>query len=646
MKSIWKKAQAEAAIWRVGALPGIAVIGLVVFARLTGSLQGLEWTAFDHFLRWRPAEPIDRRIVIVGINEADIRRAGSYPIPDRNIAALLRKLQTYQPAAIGLDIFRDLPVQPGHADLVNAFRDIKNLIVIDKLPDHKPAGDKLADRSSIAINPPPSLPSEQVGFADAILDSDGYLRRSLLGSYDAANRYRFSLTVKLAETYLATQGISLDNGVRDPIAMRFGNTELTRFQSNSGSYVNADAGGNQILINFRSGQHPFRYLALRDIENGTVDPNLIRGCIVLVGITAPSVKDIVNSAAIASDNPALIYGVEVQAHAISQIVSAVLDQRPLLKVWSDGWEYGWIIAWGILGISLGRFLRSPLKILLSLTGASIALVGLSFALLILGWWVPVVPALLVLVLNGAGLTASLFYRYEQDLHTRLQERQLIIEHTFNAIHNGPLQTLAKVLSQVQDQKLSPHQFSADLKHLNRELRTVYESVKREALVQGEHLYLGYNLELDLQAPIHEILYEVYSDVLERDFPCFKTLKVKVVKFEPINAQRLNIDQKRGLCRFLEEALCNVGKHAIGVTWLNVACIHSQGKNIIRIIDNGSGIDAISSSAHKNFGESLGTQQAKNLAKQLGGKFRRFPNSPQGTTCELTWSVAKFWFWQF
>ncbi len=91
---------------------------------------------------------------------------------------------------------------------------------------------------------------------------------------------------------------------------------------------------------------------------------------------------------------------------------------------------------GILGISLGRFLRSPLKILLSLTGASIALIAISYGLIIWGWWVPVVPALLVLVLNGAGLTASLFYRYEQDLRTRLQERQLIIEHTFNAFTTG------------------------------------------------------------------------------------------------------------------------------------------------------------------------------------------------------------------
>ncbi len=195
-------------------------------------------------------------------------------------------------------------------------------------------------------------------------------------------------------------------------------------------------------------------------------------------------------------------------------------------------------------------------------------------------------------------------------------------------------------------RISPQKFSTELHHLNRELRTVYESVKREALVQDGRFYLGHNLELDLQAPIHEILYEVYSDVMERDFPCFKTLKVNVVKFEPINAQRLTIEQKRGLCRFLEEALCNVGKHAIGVTWLNVTCVCSQGQNIIRVIDNGLGINAASNSIHLSRAESLGTQQARNLAKQLGGKFRRYPNLPQGTACELSWSVAKFWLWQF
>jgi CHASE2 domain-containing sensor protein len=632
---IWQQIQRELKIWRIGALPGIVIIGLVVVARLMGALQQPEWMAFDLFLRWRPVEPIDDRVVIVGINEADIRRVGRYPIPDRDIAALITTLKTYQPAAIGLDIFRDLPVEPGHAELVRVFQTTPNLIAIDKV---------LPDRSGATVNPPPALPIPQVGFADALMDADGKLRRSLLGTSTAKGDFRLSLSIQLASIYLKQQGLTLENGIVDRQAMRFGQVELTRFHPNPGSYVNADAGGNQILVNFRSGHDRFRILSMQDIQSGQVNPEWLRGQVVLVGVTAPSVKDIVSSTAIASDNPALIYGIEIQAHVISQIISTVLDGRPLIRVWADGWEYAWILVWGFLGISLGRWIHSPLQVLLGLAIASISLIGISYYLLIFGWWVPVVPALLTLVLNGAGLTTLLFYRYEQNLQIRLQERQLIIDHTFNAIHNGPLQALARILRQAQTQPTDAEELLPDLKQLNHDLRAVYESVRQETLGQGSSFYLSHDRQLDLQIPMHEILYEVYTSVLERNFHCFKTLKVKVVKFEPLDERHLNLEQKRGLCRFLEEALCNTGKHAMGVTRLEVLCMRNQDQNIIRVIDNGKGVHPICQPA-KDMG-GLGTRQAENLAKQLSGKFQRYPRDPQGMVCELTWSVARFWFWHF
>lgn len=631
-----QKLREEIAIWRAGALPGIIVIALVVVARLTGSLQFLEWIAFDRFLRWRPTEPVDQHVVIVGINEADIRRVG-YPISDRNIASLLNQLQTYQPVVIGLDIFKDLPIQPGHTELTKTFQTYKNIIAIDKV---------LPDQSGMTVNPPPSLPPEQVGFADAIFDGDGYLRRSLLGTFNADGDYRFSLSLRLAESYLANQGIMLDNGVRDPEAMRFGNTELTRFQPNFGGYVGADAGGNQILLNFRSGKQPFQTFSLQDIQTGNVDPDRLRGKVVLVGITAPSVKDVVTSSAIVSENPALIYGVEIQAHAVSQMINAVLHQRPLVQTWSDSWEYGWIILWGFLGISLGRFIQAPIKILLGLALAGVSLTGLSYLLLLQGWWIPLVPALLALVLNGAGLTASMFYRYQQDLRSRIHDRQIIIEYTFNAIHNGPLQTLAKLLRETQEKDVDSQELTSELTRLNHELRTVYESVRRETLAQNSSFYLGSEQELNLQEPMHEILYEVYLNVLNRDFPCFQALKLKVLTFEPLNEQHLSLEQKRNLCRFLEEALCNVGKHAIAATRLDVVCAQVHDQNVIRVSDNGQGLDGEVGATKSTIAEGFGSRQAKNLAKQLSGKFRRFPNTPQGTVCELTWSAQKAWFWQF
>ena len=53
----WTALRREWRIWKAGALPGLAVIGLVALLRLTGSLQMLELLALDALLRLRPAEP-------------------------------------------------------------------------------------------------------------------------------------------------------------------------------------------------------------------------------------------------------------------------------------------------------------------------------------------------------------------------------------------------------------------------------------------------------------------------------------------------------------------------------------------------------------------------------------------------------------
>ena len=646
----WQAVKASVTTWGRGALPEVMVIVAVTIARLIGALQFLELVTFDRFLRLRPAEPMDERIVIVSITEGDIQRARTYPIPDREIADLLKRLQVYQPTAIGLDIVRDIPVEPGNAELTSVFRSSKNTIGVEIA---------LPDRSGFTVAPAPALPSEQVGFADAVLDADGYQRRSLLGAHNPQQEYRFSLAIRLAERYLAARGIELGNGIRDPDANRFGSIELTRVQSNSGGYVGADAGGNQILLNVRSGTMPFRVLSLSQIKSGQVNPDWIRGKIVLIGMMSFSAKDQASSGAIAGINPGRIYGVEMQAHATSQIVSAVLDGRSLLRVWADAWEYLWIVAWGLLGISLGRFLRSPWKILFGILVASVSSIGICYGLILLGWWVPIVPVLLVLVLNGAGLMAALFYRHEQELRLRLEERQFAIEQTFNAIHSGPLQTLVGILRSAQEQA-TPPPFLAELQRLSQELRAVYGSVQREAIADEPHLGMGSAIELAVQAPLHELLYKVYCNTLEQELPYLKTLKFKIVQFDPLNTSHLRLEHKRALCRFLEEALCNVGKHAIEATRLTVICTQEGDRQVIRVADNGRGKPSESETLSlaqmdrdreitedpnpKIQPSGLGTQLAKNLAKQLGGAFRRYPNQPRGMVCELTWSAKRRWFW--
>ena len=620
-RGMGRRIKEEFALWRVGALPGLAILGLIIAIRLAGGLQFQEWLALDSFLRLRPSEPVDEQITIVGINEADISQAG-YPIPDNILAELLRTLQQYQPRAIGLDLARD----QADPELVAALKKHPAQIAVEKV---------LPDRFA----PPPGLPAQQVGFVDAIADADGRLRRSLLGMPNPQNPqdYKFSLTLRLAEAYLAQAEISLESGRRDRHVMRFGAVELPRFFPHSGAYVGADAGGVQLLLNFRSGAR-FRTLSLSDIQTGNFEPSWIRDRIILIGMTAPSVKDVFTTSAIASANaPGQIYGVEIQAHAVSQILAAVLDGRSLLKTWADGWEYLWIIGWGVFGISLAWLPVSPAKNLLGIALASVCLVGVSYALLAWwGWWVPVVPAMLVLVLDGVVLTS--FYAHDHALRLRLNDRQQTIDRTYDTIHNGPLQTLKLTIRRVRDCSYSEEQVLSELERLNLELREVYESLKQEVQTQQDNLHLGSGTNLDLNAPLHELLYQVYHQTLERDFPCFHSLKIKIPIFEPIDERRLSVEQKRGLCQFLEEALCNVGKYATGVTRLKVICTSQPGWCILRVEDNGVGIDS------SVIGR--GTQQAKNLARKLGGKFSRKRRSPKGTVCELTWSVKKSWFYRF
>src|SRR5919199_87514 len=168
------------------------VAGAIILLRLIGLLQSSELADFDQLFHLRPAEPADPRIVIVGISEKDLQQAGQWPLSDRLMAQLLVKLDSYQPRAIGLDVYRDLPVQPGQEEFIKACQTIPNLIGIEKLPDKTSFG------VSIGVAPPPVLNQrQQIGFNNVAVDNDGKVRRSLL-YWHVAGKPRQSFALRLS----------------------------------------------------------------------------------------------------------------------------------------------------------------------------------------------------------------------------------------------------------------------------------------------------------------------------------------------------------------------------------------------------------------------------------------------------------------
>lgn len=393
-----------------------AVTGTVIFLRLLGGLQPSELAAFDYLFHLHPKEPVDQRIVIVEINEKDIQQVGQWPIPDRVMAQLLQKLNAYQPRAIGLNIYRDLPVQPGHEEFTQACKTIPNLIGIEKLQD----------KTSLGITPPVILNQrQQVGFNNVVIDTDGKVRRSLL-YWHSESQVHQSLALKLALIYLQTQGITPQSSTTNSNYLQLSHRVFRSFQANDGGYVEADNKGYQILVNFRR-PGSFRTVSMTDVLADRVNPSWVRSRIVLIGSTAPSLQDFFYTPYSNSSMGVLqpLSGVELHANFVSQILSSTLEGRPLINVWSPPLATLWILGWTFVSAAVTWRMRSLQLTTASLLGMSIALGGSCYLTFWAGWWLPLVPAM-VGIMGSAIVVTSHRARVQEELKRSKEFLQTII----------------------------------------------------------------------------------------------------------------------------------------------------------------------------------------------------------------------------
>ncbi len=380
------------------------VAGLVILLRFFGLLQSWEWAAYDQYLRLRPAQGRDDRIVIVGIDEADLQAIGQSIIPDSVYAQLLEKLKAMQPRAIGLDIYRDLPVQPGHQQLVRVFESTPNLVGIEKV---------VGDSRQEAVAAPPALKAKgQVGANDVILDADSKVRRTLLDVQTPTGETVYSFGLYLALLYLDKQGIS-PQVLEGTKHWRLGKTTFVPFESNDGGYVRGDARGFQLLLNYRGSAQHFSTVSMSDILNGKVPRDWGRDRIILIGRVGETSGDLhftPYSSGLVS-LPERMAGVKIHANITSQILSAALDGRPLIKSWSEPLEALWILLWSFSGAILSWKWRYAGGIgLLSFRRGALAflggvLLGSTYVALYLGWWIPVVPPFLAFCGSAIAVTS-------------------------------------------------------------------------------------------------------------------------------------------------------------------------------------------------------------------------------------------------
>lgn len=386
-------------VWIVTPSLTVLVLGL----RLTGVLQGGEWAAYDQYLRWRPGAGRDDRIVIVGIDEDDVRRLGQAIIPDAVYAQVLRKLAAQNPRLIALDVYRDQPVEPGHAALLQVFEHSPNIIGIEKV---------VGDRSREAVAAPPILKAKgQVAFNDLLFDRDRVVRRALLTLQDAEDETVLSVGAYAALAYLAAEGISPEL-VAGRDYWQIGTTPFPPLETHDGGYVRMDAQGYQILLNYRGPSPQFSRVSLTDVLDDRIPADWASDRVVLIGAVSESFQDLFLTPFTRTPSQRMP-GVEIHASVASQILSTVLDDRPLLKTWPEPVEWLWIALWATIGAMVTwtqRYAGGVRSVSWRKGGivilAAMILVGSSYLLFLASWWVPIVPA--AMAFGGAAIAITAY----------------------------------------------------------------------------------------------------------------------------------------------------------------------------------------------------------------------------------------------
>jgi len=140
---------------------------------------------------------------------------------------------------------------------------------------------------------------------------------------------------------------------------------------------------------------------LKEVLNNKLTPDLVRDRIVMIGTTDESFNRYLSTFYNVEKSPyQSMSGIVVQAHMVSQILSAVLVHRPLLSVLPKWIEVIWVSCWSIAGGMIAWYFRSSLHVGIAIATGLAILYGVCLYILIQGVWIPLVPSALVFVASS------------------------------------------------------------------------------------------------------------------------------------------------------------------------------------------------------------------------------------------------------
>ncbi|WP_261222357.1 adenylate/guanylate cyclase domain-containing protein [Ancylothrix sp. D3o] len=456
------------------ALSATAVTGLLLLFRSLGGLEPLELRIFDQMVMQKPDEGPDPRLLVVAITEEDIQTLKQSTITDETLAESLEKLQQYQPAVIGLDIYRDIAQGSGKEKLEEQLKK-PNIIAIAKM----------GITGNFEVPPPPSVPPERIGFNDLLQDVDGVVRRNLLFGNLNAETTLFSFALQVVGAYLTPQGIQPENSQANADLIHWGKAQFLPLQPSSGGYDKLDASGYQILLNYRSRRNVAKQVSLTELLNNQINPQWVKDKIVLIGYTAPTKRDLfLTPYSPAEKQDPKMAGVLIHAQMTSQILSVVLGENRLFWFWSEGGEFLWIVVWAVAGGTVAWFVHHPLALACSNIGMVAIIFGTGYYLFLRNAWIPIGTPVLATVTSTALVVT---YRAYQAQYQHQIVMKLLGQNTSPEVADALWKNRDKLIKsgKLPGQKLIATMLFTDLKDFS----TISEQMSPEALMEWLNEYL-------------------------------------------------------------------------------------------------------------------------------------------------------------
>ena len=315
-------------------------------------LAELRARTFDLFQVLWPREQSSRPVVIVDIDEDSLKEIGQWPWPRTTVADLITKITELGAAGIGFDIIFAEPDRMSPAIAEHSFRgiDADTRAKLDSLPSNDAVLADAIKNSRVVVGQvgsahvDPKTKAEQIlqtGFAirgpdptPFLVTFPGLLRNVLPIEEAAAGRGLFSINpetdgiIRRVPVIMEAQGALVPSLAMEMLrVVSHASAILVRVNEAGvqsvavpGLEVPTDRNG-QLWVHFNK-HDPARYVSAKDVLQGRVPADRLRGRLVLIGTSATGLLDIKTTPL----DP-VIPGVEVHA----QILESVLTKSILLN---------------------------------------------------------------------------------------------------------------------------------------------------------------------------------------------------------------------------------------------------------------------------------------------------------------------------